>query len=499
MVAINVMLPANGARRWHRITVDRLSAAGHDVSVSTSPAAGFRNRLLEALLAAERRVRHTTDTSLTAPVAAFDSGTATRPFQLLVDLSEGGPPEPAPGEARVLSVLFQGRPDLSAAAEVLCRGEVPVVDLCLDGRPCAHAAPMSFGRSFISRGLDDVVARAVTLLVDFAARYESAGGARPRWAGATGARPNPTPASALAGAWVSSALPRLVRKAVRSLKYRGAHWRVGYRIIDGPGVADTLSLAGPAWTVLPDNGDRFYADPFAVEWRGRQFIFVEEFVHARGKGILSVAERDPEGRFGTPRGVLEEPWHLSYPQVFAHDGEMWMIPESGAGSKLVLYRARDFPGDWVEHRVLLADREVFDATLLRHEGYFWLLGTERDGAGNSSDTMVVFLAERLEGPWRPHGMNPILIDKAAARPGGGFARRGDRIVLPLQDGTAGYGGGLGIAELIRLDPDRVELSRPVAIDGTGGWPYPLIHTLNRQGRLECIDGLAQVAKHGAPS
>lgn len=494
MTAVKVVLPAEGPRRWHRLAVDRLAAAGHDVVVATSRTGGRRNRLLETLLAAERRIRGTTQTSLTAPIPAFDAGGAAgRPCRLVLDLSEGA--GVGSRDAPVLAARFQGQPDFTAAAAVLCRGDVPVVDLYLDGEHVAHAAPMSYGRSFVSRGLDDVVARAITLLVDFVNRYEAAPAGRAR-AAAPAATATPATSSALARAYLSSALPRLARKALRNLRYHGAHWRVGYRLHDGPGVAETLSLGGLAWSVLPDDGDRFYADPFPVDWEGRQLIFVEELVHARGKGVIAVSERGPDGVFGTPRQVLEEPWHLSYPQVFAHDGEMWMIPESGAGRQLVLYRAREFPDRWVRHRVLLAGREVFDATLLRHEGLFWLLGTERDGAGNASDTMAVFFAERLEGPWRPHPENPVLVDRSAARPGGAFARLGERIVLPVQDGSAGYGGGLGLSELVRLDPEHVELSPPVPIDPAGDWPYPLIHTLNRHGRLECIDGMAQVPRRG---
>ena len=69
-------------------------------------------------------------------------------------------------------------------------------------------------------------------------------------------------------------------------------------------------------------------------------------------------------------------------------------------------------------------------------------------------------------------------------------------MLPVQDGSARYGGGLGLSELVRLDPEHVELSPPVPIDPAGDWPYPLIHTLNRHGRLECIDGMAQVPRRG---
>jgi hypothetical protein len=64
----------------------------------------------------------------------------------------------------------------------------------------------------------------------------------------------------------------------------------------------------------------------------------------------------------------------------------------------------------------------------------------------------------------------------------------------VQDGTLGYGGGLGLSEVTRLDADTVELNEPRPVRGAGDFPYPQIHTLNRAGRLEVIDGIAAVRK-----
>jgi hypothetical protein len=132
--------------------------------------------------------------------------------------------------------------------------------------------------------------------------------------------------------------------------------------------------------------------------------------------------------------------------------------------------------------------------LLEHGGLLWLFATDRDGFGSTSDTLVVFSATALVGPWVAHPMNPILIDRRMARPGGAFIRRDDRIFLPVQDGTLGYGGGLGIAEILELDRASVRMSAPVPIAPSGDWPHPQIHTLNRFGTLEVIDGIVSVRK-----
>ncbi|HET7412403.1 MAG TPA: hypothetical protein VFJ18_07040, partial [Pararhizobium sp.] len=138
----------------------------------------------------------------------------------------------------------------------------------------------------------------------------------------------------------------------------------------------------------------------------------------------------------------------------------------------------------------------FDATLLEHGGRLWLFATERDGYGSASDMLVVYHAPSLEGPWIPHPKNPVRIDRAAARSGGSFVRIGDRIVLPMQDGTEDYGGGLGLSDLVELDETTVRLTRPVPVLASARSPYPKIHTLNSSEHIEiidCIDPVPRVA------
>jgi hypothetical protein len=280
---------------------------------------------------------------------------------------------------------------------------------------------------------------------------------------------------------------------LRRARYRQAHWRVGYRFIDGPGVVE-MGEVGTGWSILPDTTERFYADPFPFDWQGQHFIFVEDYSHATRKAKISVVAFDADGNPGEPRPVIEEDWHLSYPQVFERDGTIWMLPEASSSGKLTLYRATAFPNDWVAEAVLINERELSDATLLDHDGRLWLFATERDGHGSTSDTLVVFHAPELTGPWQPHRANPILIDRRMARPGGAFIHLGGRIVLPVQDGTLGYGGNLGLAEIQALDEGTVQFLPPRPVLSRGDWPYPRVHTLNRAGRLEVVDGIAAVRK-----
>jgi len=251
--------------------------------------------------------------------------------------------------------------------------------------------------------------------------------------------------------------------------------------------AITLAVAAVARYGAGDRATAPLAD-------GRRYIFVEDYPHTTRKAVISVSALDDHGVAGPPVPVLEAPHHLSYPQIFARDGSLWMLPEGSGGGGLTLYRAERFPDRWTPAATLLGG-EISDATLVEHDGALWLFATDRDGGlGSTSDTLVVYRAPTLLGPWTPHRRNPIRIDRRRARPGGGVIRHGSELLLPVQDGTDGYGAGLGLSRIVRLDADEVAVGEPRAVSGAGVFPYPQIHTLTRAGRLEVIDGIAAVRK-----
>jgi hypothetical protein len=477
LIKVAVILPQR-TRRWHQLLVDRLTAAGYDVSIATGQGTTWP-ATMDLALALERKVLRR-GASLSAPVD-IPTMTSVADPDLRIALAD----DPGPMLSPTLKVAFNGGDDHAAVA-ALVAGRLPDIEVLLDGQVFERAAPMVDNRVFVAAGVDDVLARAVTLLLKAVQRVAAGDRAT------TVLQPAVTKRTGFATSYAARALSGIAREVVRRSRYRFAHWRVGYRFIDGLGVTETGAL-GSGWSVLPDDGTHFYADPFPFEHKGQHYIFVEDYPHATGKAVISVSVIGADGVAGKPVPVLEEPHHLSYPQVFARGGDIWMLPEGSGSRKLTLYRAERFPERWVPAAVLL-EGEVSDATLLERDGKYWLFATDRDGAGSTSDTLVVFHAPSLMGPWTPHVQNPILIDRRRARPGGAFARQGNDLVLPIQDGTTGYGGGLGLSRLVRLDEQAVELGDPTPISPAGDFPYPRIHTLNRAGRLEVIDGIAAVRR-----
>ncbi len=303
---------------------------------------------------------------------------------------------------------------------------------------------------------------------------------------------SPRPLAAVAAATLANAAIR----RIYTLCYHAPHWRIGWRATPKADLLRDLSTEGAPWRVLPDDGSRFYADPFAITVNGATTLFVEEFPHRTGKGVISAVALGPDGPQGTPQPVLETAGHLSYPHVFAHDRTIWMVPESSGARRIDLFRATAFPGGWVKETTLVDDVDASDATLVQCKGRWWMLATVRDGAGAFSDTLNIWSAPQIQGPWQAHPGNPVLIDIASARPAGAFISRGNTLLRPVQDCRRGYGAALGIAHITRLDDEGfAQEMRSVA---QGAQWRGRLHTYNRCGAIELIDGSARTRKPIGP-
>jgi hypothetical protein len=240
------------------------------------------------------------------------------------------------------------------------------------------------------------------------------------------------------------------------------------------------------FTELVPPKDRIWADPFPVVQDGRHYLFFEEkpfTSHAH----LSVTEIDAKGQPGTPRIVLERPYHLSYPHVFRWNGEWYMVPETFDEQRIELYRAEAFPDRWTLHSVLLDHVPAVDATLFEHEGRWWLsFATAVQGLEEAS-ALHFYHAPSPLGPWEPHRYNPVKVDVRSARPAGRVFRRDGRLYRPAQDGAPRYGSGIVLHELLELTPTTFHEEEVTRIWPTWRPKLPGTHTINAAGGLTAID------------
>jgi hypothetical protein len=231
-----------------------------------------------------------------------------------------------------------------------------------------------------------------------------------------------------------------------------------------------------------------YADPFLLEHEGRHHLFCEEIPNGSRRGVISHTELRLDGRAAEPPvPVLDRPYHLSYPFVFAGEGEMFLIPETSNVRRVELYRAVDFPREWARETVLLDDVVASDATLLAHRGRLWLfVGIARPHA-TLLDELHLFSAAGPRGPWLAHPGNPIVSDVRCARPAGAIQRWGGRLVRPAQDGSRRYGGAVSFREIDELSESDYAEHEIARLEPAELGSARATHTYASDGRFEAVD------------
>jgi hypothetical protein len=253
-----------------------------------------------------------------------------------------------------------------------------------------------------------------------------------------------------------------------------------------------VALAGDpeGFRPLPCPPGHYQADPFLIEQAGTTHVFFEDFDKTQGKGAVGHVSLAADGTPSSPETVLERPYHLSYPFVFAWNGQIYMLPESGQNRTVELYRSQAFPRGWVLERVLLQGWRAKDPTLHQDQAGRWWLFLAIDERGNGAgEALFLFQAETPLGPWRPHPENPVQSDPRYARPGGRLFRQGSALLRPAQDGSRHYGSGLWFMEIEELTPTRYR-ERPLRRWGPQ-WlaGNRCLHHRDATQKWEIIDGM----------
>lgn len=212
-------------------------------------------------------------------------------------------------------------------------------------------------------------------------------------------------------------------------------------------------------TWLPEAGPwRYFADPFGLVRGDALHVFVEAFDYRHKRAHIERHEFALDGLAWRGRAtVLDEPFHLSYPQVFEHGGQTWMVPESYQAGEIALYRATDGSlNRWERECALLSGLPGADASLVEHQGRWWMFYTLVGPRARDQRELHVAHAPALMGPWTPLAGNPVRISRDGARPAGRpFVGHDGVLVLPVQDSSAGYGSATRLLRLPVLSPERV--------------------------------------------
>lgn len=194
--------------------------------------------------------------------------------------------------------------------------------------------------------------------------------------------------------------------------------------------------------LLPQKKYVTQADPFLYTHQGKTWLFYEKQNLTDMKGTLWCQNLDePQAK---PVKVLEEPFHLSYPQIFRYGRYTYMLPETRNAGEVRLYRCEQFPGKWEKIETLFEISAV-DTTILENNGCYYLF-TYTEGC------LEIYLCEPEQDRFGLVKKERIYRSEPSktARPGGALIKEDGRLYRPAQNCTDYYGQELIVNEIVKL-------------------------------------------------
>lgn len=236
--------------------------------------------------------------------------------------------------------------------------------------------------------------------------------------------------------------------------------------------------ANPVLTAqdVTDVPAKFVADPFLVQEDPGWILFFEVYNTDTEQGDIAIATSRDARRWHYEQVVLDEPFHLSYPYVFSWENDYYLIPESFEANAIRLYKALDFPHEWVFVGNLIEGGDFVDPSVVHTNGKWWLFAS----SVSTGNTLQLFSADVLTGPWTEHPMSPVVTrDEAMARPAGRVLEYGDRVIRFQQDLDAAWGHrvwAFEVTELTTIAYQETALSADPILEASGsGWNATAMH------------------------
>ncbi len=235
------------------------------------------------------------------------------------------------------------------------------------------------------------------------------------------------------------------------------------------------------------------AHPFFVMKDNRYYAFFTAKDLKSDKGGIALAESSDGVTWKFRRTVIREPFVQSHPYVFEWQNDYYLMPEAHTETSVRLYKATAFPDEWKYVGNLLEGDHFISPTLARYKERWWLFTSP---SGN--DTLRLFYASELRGPWKEHPLSPIVKkDLRTARPAGRpFVLDGSLYRLG-QDCYPTYGRAVRAFRITDISPTTYAESvveTPVVEASGKGWNSAGMHHVDAQrtstGRwLAVVDAL----------
>lgn len=268
-------------------------------------------------------------------------------------------------------------------------------------------------------------------------------------------------------------------------------WGIAFRKANDFSGILSLQKTQLPFEIIPNTKDFWFADPLFFEDNGKTWLFVEAYNNTTNKGELGVFDI-VDGKPLNFRIIITTPTHMSYPFVFKHGNEYYMIPETGAAKEVVLYKAISFPDVWKIEKVLVSGEVYRDTTVIPNSDNTYTLLTYKQ-VGTNGFTVKYYVTKFILDM---EDQSIIFVDEyrdknKCHRPAGPLIVENKEMYRLAQKCDRAYGEAIYVYKTNESfdfiqDTKITELRGQDIMLDDGRKPI-LLHTYSQAGGLEIID------------
>ena len=200
------------------------------------------------------------------------------------------------------------------------------------------------------------------------------------------------------------------------------------------------------WEIAKAPDKEWCADPFVIENGSNKYIFVEQYSKDKDKGSIGYFEF-VDGKPVSQGIIIENTYHMSYPDVFKYGDRYYMIPESSANNSVDLYVAEHFPDIWKKEKSLITGKKYVDSTVYQDNSGLYLISYTMIGGYEIHVFMLNMKSKEVEL------ISKKRYEKNVARPGGRLFIENGKLLRPAQDCSRKYGEALILYQVDALNRD----------------------------------------------
>lgn len=277
-------------------------------------------------------------------------------------------------------------------------------------------------------------------------------------------------------------------------RFYDVEWSVAFR----PHRENSCFDTDAPFCVMKNTWRYWCADPFAFDYDGKTYVFMEVADKTTQKGMIGYRVIE-NGKVSPIHICIKTPHHMSYPMLYTVGDEIFMIPECFESRQLTVYRAVAFPDRWEACETILKDKMVCDTNYLAIDGQEYLLTMPLSGQLFCYDRLELY--QKDGNSWQLCPVSPIVLGADRARNGGHFFRHNGKLYRPSQNCGSSYGEELLINEVLQIRPDSYEetVCKRISVSDiqTDRQGFDGIHTFNHSNSYDVIDLRKQHSFQGA--